>query len=95
MAGTDIILARDFNSNVMTESHLIDSFETLGLYAANKSTPAHFINSIDLTFFFVNDPRLILLYDRVSVPVFSRHDLIFFTYDATLKIRLAIGTIKI
>jgi len=36
---TDIILAGDFNSNLLSESHLVDNFISLGLYSVNETIP--------------------------------------------------------
>jgi len=57
-----------------------------GLFLDNLHTPTHFTNTCDtlLDLFFVNVPSKILFYDPVSVPVFSKHDLIFLTYDLTM-----------
>ena len=84
----DIILAGDFNSNLLIESALSNDMVSLGLTSVNILLPTHFsaTNNSLLDLFFVNDKSKILLYDQLSCPIFSRHDLIFLSYDFTLKI---------
>jgi len=76
---TDIILAGDFNSNLLSESHLANIFKSLGLYSVNETIytlySRHCYTLHDL--FLINDPSKIIHYDQVSVPDFSRHDLIY------------------
>jgi len=83
----DIILAGDFNSNLLSESHLVDNFKSLGLFSVNETIPTHYSSHryrlLDL--FLINDPCKIIHYDQVSVPAFSRHDLIFLTYSLTFN----------
>jgi len=79
----DIILGGDLNSNLLIDNTLIDNFSSIGLFSVNRTIPTHFSRStstlIDL--FLVSDLSKVLLYDQLSVPCFSRHDLIFMTYD--------------
>ena len=55
----------------------------LALHSCNKSFPTHFTNTSNnlLDLYFVNDLSKCLLYDQISGPIFSKHDLIFLTYD--------------
>lgn len=79
----DIIIAGDFNSNLLENNTLVDSTFILGLYPVNTTIPTHFsylTNSL-LDAFFVNQKNKVLLYDQLSAPAFSKHDLIFLTYD--------------
>lgn len=79
----DVIIAGDFNSNLLVEKKLMESMNTLGLYSVNTSTPTHFSSAGNtlLDAFFVNCTSKILLYDQLSASTFSKHDLIFITYD--------------
>ena len=56
---------------------------SVGLKPINLSVPTHYstTNSTLLDMFFINDTSKILLYDQLSAPQFSRHDLIFLCYD--------------
>jgi len=87
---TDIMLAGDFNSNLLSESHLVDNFKSLGLFSVNETIPTHYSSHCDtlLDLFLINDPRKILHYDQVSVPAFSGHDLIFLTYDLSFDSKI-------
>lgn len=83
LAYNNIIIAGDFNSNLFFDNSLIDSMELLSLLPVNTTIPTHFhktANSL-LDLFFVNDKSKVLIYDQLSSPVFSKHDLIFLTYD--------------
>jgi len=44
---TDIILAGHFNSNLLSESHLVDNFKSLGLFSVNETIPTHFSSHCD------------------------------------------------
>jgi len=83
-------LAGDFNSNLLSESHLVDNFKSLGLFSVNETFPTHYSSHCDtlLDLFLINDPRKIIHYDQVSVPAFSGHDLIFLTYDLTFDSKI-------
>ena len=80
---TDLLIAGDFNGNVLTDSYVTDNMATLGLSPINRSVPTHFTTSSStlLDLFFVNNISKVLLYDQISAPCFSKHDLIFTTYD--------------
>lgn len=55
----------------------------IGLFPINCLTPTHFTqtSSTLLDIFFVSVKAKVLLYDQLSVPNFSKHDLIFLSYD--------------
>lgn len=81
-----IIIAGDFNSNLLTEHGLINEFNTIGLFSVNSDIPTHFSRSNTLLdLFLVNYTKHVLLYDQISLPNFSRHDLIFLIYDFSLS----------
>jgi len=75
---TDVIITGDLKSNILRDKHLLDSFEYIGLFSLTTTRDTL------LGLSFVDVPNKILLYDQVSVSVFSRHHLIFLTYDLTL-----------
>jgi len=58
---TDVIIT----GNILMEKHLLDSFESIGLFSVNLQTPTHFTNTCNTLFdlFLVNVPSKILLYD--------------------------------
>lgn len=78
-----VILAGDFNSNILRESSLVDSMRTLGLSSVNTSTPTHFTkdSSTLLDVFFVSHLNKVLHYSQLSASCFSHHDLIHLTYQ--------------
>lgn len=80
---SDILISGDFNSDIITESSLTDYMSSIGLTPTNISTPTHFTQYSHslLDIFFVNDTSKVLLYDQISAPCFSKHDLIFMAYD--------------
>ncbi|XP_059221030.1 uncharacterized protein LOC131995848 [Stomoxys calcitrans] len=79
----DIVIAGDFNSNILIETQFSDAMELLDLVPTNRSVPTHFTNhsSTLLDIFFVNCESKVLLYDQIAAPAFSKHDLIFLVYD--------------
>ena len=80
---SDVIITGDFNCNSLNDMTLITQMSCVGLSRVNISTPTHFStnNNTLLDMFFINDKSKILLYDQLSVPQFSKHDLIFMCYD--------------
>lgn len=83
---SDVIIAGDFNSNIMVESLLTDEFLALGLQPTNTNTPTHYhrtSNSL-LDIFLVNSESKVILYDQLSASMFSNHDLIFMSYDTNV-----------
>lgn len=83
----NIVIAGDFNSNLLQESSLMLEMSSLGLYSCNNCVPTHFSNSCNtlLDLFFVCELSKSLLYDQFSCPVFSKHDVIFLTFDFQLQ----------
>lgn len=79
----DIIISGDFNSNILVESILIDHMSSLGLTPTNTVAPTHYTATSEtlLDIFFVANTSNVRLYDQISAPCFSKHDLIFLTYD--------------
>jgi len=84
---SNIILTGDFNWNVLNDDTLVSQMEGLGLSTPNKTIPTHYsqTNSTLLDLFFVSNLDKVLLYDQISVPAFSRHDLIFLAFDFSLN----------
>lgn len=79
----DIILTGDLNSNILKDKSLIDSLLSLDLHPVNVTIPTHYNKHSPDTLIdviFVNDESKILLYDQISAPQFSRHDMLFLTY---------------
>lgn len=87
MPYNDILIAGDFNSNLLTETSFRDSMESIGLTPTNTTTATHFTktNNTLLDLIFVGDTSKVLLYDQISASCFSKHDLIFATYDFMLE----------
>lgn len=79
----DVVIVGDFNSNILNENGLAGAFQTLGLLPTNTTVPTHFTTTSSslLDVFFVSRKSKIQLYDQLSAPGFSKHDLIFLTYD--------------
>jgi len=79
---TDVILAGDFNSDILRESTLTSNMESLGLKPVNLSFLTHFSRTRNtlLDWFFVS-----VSYDQLIVPSFSKHDLIYLTYNFDLN----------
>lgn len=84
---TEIIIAGDFNENILNETYLTDHMQSIGLAATNLVNPTHFssFSSSLLDQFFVSNLNSVLLYDQLSAPCFSKHDLIFLTYDFQIE----------
>ncbi|XP_075167477.1 uncharacterized protein LOC142239569 [Haematobia irritans] len=83
----DIILVGDFNANILYDMSLVDNMNSIGLSPTNYQLPTHFTSTSStlLDLFFVNDQTKILLYDQLSAPCFSKHDLIFITYNVQVN----------
>lgn len=83
----NILIAGDFNSNLLVESGMVDEFRALGLYSVNTTVPTHYTNTTDslLDLFLVNSLEDCLHYDQLSSPIFSRHDIIFLTYKFSVR----------
>ena len=79
----EIILAGDFNSDILKEDCLTSNMATFGLYTTNTAVPTHYTNTVStlLDLFFVSNRINVIKYDQISAPTFSKHDLIFLAYD--------------
>lgn len=84
---TEVIIVGDFNSNLLSESTLRDNMAVFGLSPTNITMPTHFTASSNtlLDVFFVSDMAKVQLYDQLSASCFSKHDLIFLSYDFFAK----------
>ena len=84
----DVIVTGDLNSNMLQDKSLINDFASLGISPVNSCVPTHFTgnNSTLLDYFLINDLSKVLLYDQLSVPNFSKHDLIFLTVNLRLSV---------
>lgn len=83
----DIIIAGDFNSNLIVDNTLREYMLAIDLHPTNNTIPTHYtptLNSL-LDIFFVNHKSRVLLYDQLSASMFSKHDLIFMIYDVNLS----------
>jgi len=80
---TNIVLCGDFNCDILKDDYLTLNMNSLSLTSPNTTTPTHFTNTTNtlLDLFFVTDTNKVLLYDQLSAPQFSKHDLLFMTYD--------------
>lgn len=85
---TDVVIAGDFNSNLFTDISLKNNMLALGFSVVNSVMPTHFSATCNtlLDLFFVNDTAKILLYDQISAACFSKHDLIFMTYNFNINV---------
>ncbi|XP_075155471.1 uncharacterized protein LOC142228831 [Haematobia irritans] len=83
----DVIICGDFNSNLLVDKILSTSMNTFGLYSINTTIPTHYTHTGNtlIDAIFVNCLNKILLYDQLSAPTFSKHDLLFMTYDAKFR----------
>jgi len=80
---TDIIITGDFNSNILTEKTLLDDMLSYGMHIVNDKSPTHYSRSSStlLDLFFTAQKQNVLLFDQISAPNFSRHDLIILIYN--------------
>lgn len=89
VAYPDIIIAGDFNGNLLTNigTYLITSMSSFNLTSVNCSRPTHFTatSSTLLDLFFVSNSIKVLQYDQLATPAFSKHDLIFLSYNFNAK----------
>lgn len=83
----DIVIVGDFNSNILVDCSFLNNMIPLGLQSPNICMPTHFTTTTNtlLDLFLVNNISKVLLYDQISAPCFSKHDLIFIAYDFHLK----------
>ena len=80
---SEVILVGDLNCNLLRETVFQDNMLGFGLRPVNRTLPTHFTSqsSTLLDVFFVSNTSNVLKYDQLSVPAFSKHDLIFLTYN--------------
>ncbi|XP_075163248.1 uncharacterized protein LOC142235879 [Haematobia irritans] len=71
----EIVIAGDFNSNLLANQQLVGVMRALGLYVINTDTPTHFTQFANtlLVLFVVSTEDNILHYDQLSVPCFSKN----------------------
>lgn len=83
---SDVIIAGDFNSNLLVETSLSEIMLAFHLLPVNNSRPTHFSSTTCtlLDVLFVSNSKKVLLYDQLSAPAFSKHDIIFMTYDFSM-----------
>ncbi|XP_075151092.1 uncharacterized protein LOC142225202 [Haematobia irritans] len=83
----DIILLGDLNSNLLQSNTLTQNLQTFDFHPVNTETPTHFTSTSAtlLDVIFVNQKSKILLYDQLCAPGFSKHDLLFITYDIAIE----------
>ena len=80
-----VIVTGDLNCDLLRDNSVSQKLSALDLVPVNSVTPTHFsayTNTL-LDVFYVNQKNDVLLYDQLSVPVFSKHDLIFMTLNHT------------
>lgn len=84
---SNVVLAGDFNSNILLNCSLVEHMSSLGLFLNNLTNPTHFTptSSTLLDLFFVDSLNKILIYDQLSAPCFSKHDLLFLVYEFEYK----------
>ena len=82
----DVVIAGDFNCDILSDRSLVDKMRVLGMHSVNTSVPTHYTSTSCtlLDVYFVVDKTKVLLYDQLDVPQFSKHDLIFLSYDFKL-----------
>lgn len=86
---SDVIIIGDMNSNILVDKNLMEDMSAIGLIIANSTEPTHFTRTAStlLDLCFVNDHSRLLLYDQLSASLFSKHDLIFITYDYQIEVQ--------
>lgn len=84
----DVIITGDFNSNVLIDSNLTDKLIPLGLSLINSTVPTHYSSTCNtlLDLFLVGDKSKVLIYDQLTASCFSKHDLIFASYDFKIHV---------
>lgn len=82
----ELLIAGDFDSNLLQETALSDEMLQIGLVPINCVVPTHFTNTCStlLDIFFVNFDTNELKYDQLTAPCFSHHDLIYTSYNFPL-----------
>lgn len=84
---SDVILTGDFNADILVDKSLMDDMSAIGLLPVNCLTPTHFTSTAStlLDLFFTDNHSRTMRYDQLSASVFSKHDLIFLSYDFNCK----------
>lgn len=86
----NIVVCGDINCNLLntlSSVQLIDNFKSMDLTPVNVSTATHFPKNESpslLDVFFVGDADKALFYSQLTAAGFSKHDLIYLTYDIQL-----------
>ena len=82
----NVIFTGDFNANILEDTSLVEDMNSNGLNLVNKANPIHFtfISSILLDLCFTNNIFRLPLFDQLSAPMLSRHDLLFTSYNFDL-----------
>lgn len=83
---SEIVVCGDFNCNLLnseSSKSFVERMYSLGLYTTNFNNPTHYSNdgATLLDLFFSNNIAKFLHYDQLSASAFSKHDLIFATFN--------------
>lgn len=80
---SEVVITGDFNCNLLVNEDLTTNMSSINLSAINTTRPTHFssTNSTLLDLFFVSNVRNVLHYEQLAVSGFSKHDLIFVSYN--------------
>lgn len=94
LSSPNMILCGDFNSNILRDHSLIDAMSAFNLRAVNTTIPTHFSCYLPtlLDLFWVSDLEKVALYDQLTAAAFSKHDLIYLSFD--FNITPAVKTIQ-
>lgn len=78
------IVCGDFNCNLLNyegSESFVQSMKTLGLDIVNTTVPTHFTHASTLLDLFLSNDCQDVFYSQASAPAFSKHDLIFATFN--------------
>lgn len=80
---SNVILIGDFNSNLFEDDSLVTPLFSIGLFPVNTTVPTHFTKTAStlIDHIYIGESSKKLFYDQISAPNFSKHDLMFLTYD--------------
>ena len=83
---TKVVIGGDFNVNLLENTssvnHHKSQIASMGLAFVNTTSPTHFQETPTLLdHFLVSDPSLILQYQQLSAPAYSKHDLIHLSFS--------------